>query len=76
MLDSYDDFGNVQTRVTRSSSFPVDPKVLHRKVSPQQSLDSDDEFVSRKLGSPDEGIVAHPGMKGTSDFQFFRFLPF
>ncbi|XP_065060682.1 protein Smaug homolog 2-like isoform X2 [Rhopilema esculentum] len=63
LLDSYDDIGHVQTRVTRSSSFPVDPKNLHKKVSPQQSLDSDDEFLSRRFGSPDETILAQPGMK-------------
>lgn len=64
ILDTYDDNGPIQTRVTRSSSFPVDPKILHRKVSPQQSLDSDEEMKVRKPASPDDSTFAHPGMKG------------
>eukprot|EP00794_Sanderia_malayensis_P020007 gene20007-21968_t len=61
--EAMDDFAMPKTRVTRSSSFPVDPKILHRKVSPQHSLDSDDELVNKKAGSPDEVTTAHPGMK-------------
>ncbi len=63
LQDSFDDFAPTQTRVTRSSSFPVDPKILHRKISPQHSLDSDDEIANRKVNSSDEVLTNHPGMK-------------
>ena len=67
LIDSYDDSGPSQIRVRRSSSFPVDPKNLHRRVSPQPSLDSDDEMRIRKPLSPDESSSIHPGMKGMNN---------
>ena len=71
LLDLFDDdTGPPQTRVTRSSSFPVDPKILHRNVSQQQSLDSDDEMKIRQPVSLDDSTSVHTGMKGIHTNQF------
>ena len=74
-MDSFEDFIPTQTRVTRSSSFPVDPNMLHRKVSPQHSLDSDDEFTNRKICSTDEVTISQPGMKGMSTSTVMKYDP-
>ncbi|XP_002170483.3 protein Smaug homolog 1 isoform X1 [Hydra vulgaris] len=47
------------TRAYRSNSFPVDPSNAHTTVSPQSSVDSDDETLRKE--STNEN--AHPGMK-------------
>ena len=64
--ESFEEFVPRQTRVSRSSSFPVDPKVFHAKISPQPSVDSDDDIGTRRMGSPDEMVNtnADPGMRG------------
>lgn len=48
----------------RSKSFPVDPTNNHMPLSPQSSVDSDDENSLRKMNSF-AGENFHPGMKGT-----------
>ena len=49
-------------RSSRSRSFPADPD-RHMPVSPQSSLDSDEDNALRKMNSIIEN--ANPGMKGT-----------
>lgn len=49
-------------RPSRSKSFPVDPANMHMPLSPQSSMDSDEENQLRKMNSL--AIEnAHPGMK-------------
>jgi len=48
---------------TRSKSFPVDPANMHMAVSPQSSMDSDDDNQLRKMNSL-AGENPNPGMKG------------
>jgi len=55
------DNDNEESR-TRSKSFPVDPANMHMPLSPQSSVDSDDENSLRKMNSY-VGENFHPGMK-------------
>jgi len=57
-----DVFEEIYPRPSRSKSFPVDPGNLHTPVSPQSSLDSDDETSVSKLASLSSDNT-HPGMK-------------
>ena len=52
----------IYPRPNRSKSFPVDPVTLHTPLSPQSSLDSDDEMSVSKFASLSSDN-AHPGMK-------------
>jgi len=52
----------IYPRPNRSKSFPVDPGNLHTPVSPQSSLDSDDESAVSKICSLANDNI-HPGMK-------------
>lgn len=52
----------IYPRPNRSKSFPVDPGNLHTPLSPQSSLDSDDDTSASKLASLSSDN-AHPGMK-------------
>jgi len=52
----------IYPRPNRSKSFPVDPGNIHTPVSPQSSLDSDDENANGKMITVANENV-HPGMK-------------
>lgn len=59
----HDVLEEIYPRPNRSKSFPVDPGNTHVPVSPQSSLDSDEENALRKMNSM-SNENAHPGMKG------------
>lgn len=52
----------IYPRPNRSKSFPVDPGNIHTPVSPQSSLDSDDESSTCKMAALITDNT-HPGMK-------------
>jgi len=58
----HDVLEEIYPRPNRSKSFPVDPANLHLPLSPQSSLDSDEENSLRKMNSV-SNENAHPGMK-------------
>ena len=63
------DHDNDEAR-SRSKSFPVDPANLHIPLSPQSSMDSDEENQLRK-NSNLTSDNSNPGMKGLSLFNLF-----
>lgn len=58
----HDVLEEIYPRPNRSKSFPVDPGNVHLPLSPQSSLDSDEENALRKMNSM-TNENAHPGMK-------------
>lgn len=58
-----DNSEELTNRPSRSKSFPVDPANMHMPLSPQSSMDSDEENQLKKMNSL-ANENAHPGMKG------------